>query len=127
MRKKSLLALLAFATFAAAAVVGMGTSAAFAGEVTGNCNHATNDQSASNCKDEFSNGNSWCRFSGQNDNPGSTDPANPGGNTQNWGQLVNSGAVDPSTIKGGDPSPGTACNQNKPGAGGLPTETPPRK
>ena len=63
MRKKSLLALLAFATFAAAVVVGMSSGAALGGEVTGNCNHATNDQSASNCKDEFSNGNSWCRFS----------------------------------------------------------------
>ncbi len=127
MRKKPLLTLLALASFAAAVVVGMSTSAAFAGEVTGNCNNATNNQAASNCKDEVSNGNSWCRFSGQNDNPDSTDPANPGGKTQNWGQLVNSGAVEPSTLQGGDPSPGTACNKNKEGAGPLPTETPPRK
>ena len=133
MRKKSVLAVLAIATFAAAVVVGLGASAAVAGEVTGNCNHQDPGSTANdNCKGQdpdprVSNGNSWCSFSGQNDDPNSTDPANPGGDTQNWGQLVSSGAVDPSELKGTDPAPGTACNKNKEGAGGLPTETPPRK
>lgn len=126
MRRKSLLAVLAIATFAAAVVVGLGASAASAGEVTGNCNHATNAQSADNCKAEYSNGNSWCRFSGQNDDPTSTDPANPGGNTQNWGQDVKSGTFDPSAAKGGSPSPGTECNPTK-DHNLVPDGSPPRK
>ena len=43
MGRKSLFALLAFATFATAAVVGMGASVAFAGESTGNCGNAATD------------------------------------------------------------------------------------
>ena len=71
MGKKSVLALLAFATFAAAVVVGMGASAAFAGEQTGNCNNAKPGSSAAdNCKTgQNPNANSICAFSGQNDNP----------------------------------------------------------
>jgi len=113
MSKKSLLALLAFATFAAAVIVGMGASAAFAGEVTGNCNHAGSATAQDNCKgedseaDRVSNGNSWCSFSGQNDG---TPPA---GNAQSFGQDVSAGRADPSELKGGDGSPGTECNPNK--------------
>jgi hypothetical protein len=32
------------------------------------------------------------------------------GNSQSWGQLVSAGFVDPSVLKGSDPSPGTSCN-----------------
>jgi opacity protein-like surface antigen len=134
-RKKSLLALLAIATFAAAVVAGLGASAASAGEVTGNCNHAGSDQAAENCKGaeesgRVSNGNSWCSFSGQNDNPDNplTDE-NPGGNTQNWGQDVSKnhvGIVDPSQAKGGSPSPGTECNPTK-DHNVVPDGSPPRK
>ena len=120
MRKRSFLALLAIATFAAAVVTGLGAGAAFAGEVTGNCNHAGSANAGDNCKGEdgrVSNGNSWCSFSGQNDEPDNpiTDE-NPGGNTQNWGQDVSKnhvGSVDPSEVKGGSPSPGTECNPTK--------------
>ena len=120
MRKRGLFALLAIATFAVAVVVGLGSSAAFAGEVTGNCNHADNAKAADNCKGQepgpgtrVSNGSSWCSFSGQNDNP--AEPGPGGGNTQNWGQLVSKGAEDPSALKGTGDSPGTTCNKNKPG------------
>jgi hypothetical protein len=143
-RKKSLLALLAIASLAAAVVVGLGASAALAGESTGNCGAATDpadlafkgsDTAAANCKGpvaedgtRVSNGNSWCSYSGQNDHPEGTPEEGPGGRTQNWGQTSQPGsAIDPSQLKGGNPSPGTACNKNKPGAGPLPTETPPRK
>lgn len=120
MRNRSLLALLAIAAFAAAVAAGLGVSAASAGEVTGNCNHAGSAQAQANCKGEdgrVSNGNSWCSFSGQNDEPDNpiTDE-NPGGNTQNWGQDVSKnhvGSVDPSEAKGGSPSPGTECNPSK--------------
>jgi len=129
MRTKTLL-VLALATFVAAIVAGMGANAAFAGEVTGNCNHADPGTTANdNCKGPdpaVSNGNSWCRYSGQNDKPDSTDPADPGGNTQNWGQLVKSGAVEPSQIKGGSPSPGTECNPNG-DHNAVPDGPPPRK
>ena len=50
MRKKSLLALLAIATFAAAVVAGLGSTAALAGEVTGNCNHPDNATAQDNYK-----------------------------------------------------------------------------
>jgi hypothetical protein len=136
MSKRSLLALLAIVTFAAAVVVGLGASAAFAGEVTGNCNHAGSANAADNCKggsapgDRVANGNSWCSYSGQNDNPDSTNPLNPGGNTQNWGQDVaknktpEAAPFEPSVIKGGSPSPGSECNPNKTTIFGGP---PPRK
>jgi len=123
MRKRSMLALLAIATFAAAVVAGLGTSVAFAGEVTGNCNHAKQGSpAADNCKeDQNANANSICSFSGQNDNPGSTNPENPGGKTQSYGQDVKSGAADPSQENPGQighqppgeddfPHPGFACN-----------------
>ena len=90
MRKKSVLALMAIATFAAAVVVGIGASAAFAGEVTGNCNHAqAGSAAADNCKtDQNANANSICSFSGQNDNPNSTNPENPGGRRSRTGRTL---------------------------------------
>jgi hypothetical protein len=121
MRKRLLLALLAIATFAAAVVGGLGTSVAFAGEVTGNCNHAKEGSAAAdNCKtDQNANANSICSFSGQNDNPNSTNPENPGGKTQSYGQDVKSGAADPSAENPSNPPdpeatphPGAACNGN---------------
>jgi hypothetical protein len=97
----------------------MGASAASAGEVTGNCspNSKSQGQSSDNCKKEFSQGASICKFSGQNDDPNSTNPENPGGRTQSYGQDVKSGALDPSTqnpgkVGQGVPTfqPGFACN-----------------
>jgi hypothetical protein len=125
MRKRSLLALLAIATFAAAVAAGLGAGAASAGEVTGNCNHAKQGSAAAdNCKTgQNANANSICSFSGQNDNPTSTDPENPGGKTQSYGQAVRGGGADPSAenpgkVRGAPPNPdatphpGAACNGN---------------
>jgi hypothetical protein len=124
MRKRSLLALLAIATFAAAVGAGLGTSVAFAGEQTGNCNHAKQGSpAADNCKeDQNANANSICSFSGQNDDPTGAGPPpgvnGPGGTSQSYGQDVRLGIADPSTenpAKGGPddfPHPGAACNGN---------------
>jgi hypothetical protein len=122
MRKKSLLVLLAIATFAAAVVVGMGASAAFAGEVTGNCNNApAGSPAADNCKeDQNANANSICAFSGQNDNPDApldqAVPPGPGGPSQSYGQENRLGLRDPSADNPGqgdsDFFPGNACNGN---------------
>ncbi len=123
MRKRSLLALLAIATFAAAVAAGLGTSAASAGEVTGNCNNAKEGSpAADNCKEgQNANANSICAFSGQNDDPDSTNPENPGGKTQSYGQDVSAGRANPSEENPGKlgheppgpddhPHPGFACN-----------------
>jgi hypothetical protein len=141
MRKRSMLALLAIATFAAAVAAGLGTSVALAGESTGNCGAATDppdlqfngsDTAAANCKGPLaedgtrvSNGNSWCSYSGQNDYPDGS-KSGPAGRTQSFGQDVKLGLFDPSTLKGGFPGPGTACNPQNPNnfGGGNP---PPRK
>ena len=100
--------LLLGATFAAAVVAGMGASAASAGEVTGNCNNAPNGKASSNCKAQYSQGASECKFSGQNDKPDSTDPMDPGGRVQSYGySVVREG------LKALAPSPGDACNPAK--------------
>ena len=132
---KRLLVVAAIAILAVAVGAGIGASSAAAGEVTGNCNHAKSEKAADNCKGteeaggQVSNGNSWCRYSGQNDKPDSTDPADPGGNTQNWGhtaQANTTGSPDPSVLKGGSPSPGTECSPNK-DHNAVPDGSPPRK
>jgi hypothetical protein len=110
--------MLAIATFAAAVVAGMGASAAFAGEVTGNCNHATEgSQAADNCKEgQNANSTSICSFSGQNDDPSGTEGEGPGGNTQSYGQDVKRGLAEPSEENPGKVGqvptahPGFACN-----------------
>ena len=52
-------------------------------------------------------GNSICQFSGLNDNPDSTNPANPGGRTQSFGQNIAKRDANPR-----DPvfQPGVLCN-----------------
>jgi hypothetical protein len=133
MRKRSLLALLAIATFAAAVAAGLGASVASAGEVTGNCNHATSETAADNCKEDVNvNANSECSFSGQNDVPEGSATEGIGGNSQSYGQDVKAGQafpdgtptppgivpIDPSTQNPGHsdgaPHPGFACR----GSGG---------
>jgi hypothetical protein len=118
------------AILAAAFVAGVGASVASAGESTGNCHHATNDQAADNCKGpepRVSNGNSDCSFSGQNDVPEGSPTEGIGGVSQSYGQDVKAGSafpggvvpIDPSTQNPGHsdsptPFPGFACN----GSGG---------
>jgi len=75
-------------------LVGPGVSAAFAGEVTGNGMPTAGPANA----------NSICVFSGKNDNPTSTDPENPGGVSQSYGQENRLGLIDPHMF-----NPGDAC------------------
>jgi hypothetical protein len=99
--------LLAVAVCAAAAM-GIGANAAFAGEVTGNGKDTAGPANA----------NSICVFSGQNDDPQGLDPENgPPGRTQSYGQDVKMGLADPSTENPGKVGqgeftlhPGFACN-----------------
>lgn len=131
MRKGSMAAFLAIATFAVVVVAAFGTSVAFAGESTGNCGAGQpvdpftgSATAAANCKGPLaeagtrvSNGNSWCSYSGQNDYPDGSSNG-PAGRTQSYGQDVKLGLDVP--------NPGTACNPQNPNnfGGGNP---PPRK
>ena len=88
----------------AAALLALGASSAFAGEVTGSGKNADQNQ-----------GKSWCSFSGLNDQPDAgTDPDEdpgpngPGGKSQSFGQDVRLGFASP-----GDGTPGLLCNPNK--------------
>ena len=76
---------------------------ALAGEVNG---------STKNPKHYYAQGESLCIFSGLNDNPDSTNPANPGGRTQNYGQENKLGLLDPSDAeqRDGFAFPGNGCN-----------------
>jgi hypothetical protein len=90
MRKKTLLAV----AVCVAALASVSVDAALAGEITGNGK-----------KEDYSQGRSICSFSGQNDNPTSTDPENPPGRVQSYGySFVREG------LKAVVPSPGDACN-----------------
>ena len=85
---------LAVSVAAMAATLAAGT--VFAGEVTGN-----------RSKTDYSQGRSICKFSGQNDDPTSTNPENPPGRVQSYGySFVRNG------LKGEVPGPGFACNPN---------------
>ncbi len=78
----------------------LGAGSVFAGEVTGNG------------KETGTQGASWCRFSGQNDQVAGEGPVGP--RAQSYGQELKLGLVpSPSISKGGAPSPGTMCNPNK--------------
>ena len=67
---------------------------ALAGEVNG---------SATNPKEDFSNGVSICKFSGLNDDPTAPPdgPNGPGGQTQNFGQTQQIFDLDPSVFNPG--------------------------
>ena len=96
MTKHSGLYLIAFS----AAVIAV---PAVAGEVNG---------STTNPKHYYAQGQSLCIFSGLNDNPDSTNPANPGGKTQSYGQENRLGLLDPSDPDQRDSFffPGVGCN-----------------
>lgn len=117
MSKRSLLALLAIATFAAAVVTGLGAGAAFAGEVTGNCNHAKpGSKAADNCgptpngapaDTDPPHASSICSFSGQND--GEPPPGRTAEHVQSWGQTPKEERDFLATIGF---HPGDSCNGN---------------
>jgi hypothetical protein len=88
------------AAVAAILMSSIGVTAVLAGEITGN-GKAVPTQGAS-----------WCRFSGQNDQVEGEGPVGP--QAQAYGIEVTLGTVPhPSITKGGIPSPGTMCNPNK--------------
>jgi len=88
---KSLIATL----FCGVVIAAASGSAAFAGEVTGNGKRTGAEHHA----------NSICVFSGKNDDPGSTDPMDPGGVAQSYGySVVRAGG------KAFAPTPAEACN-----------------
>ena len=92
-----------------AGLVGASASGAFAGEVKGPPGSGTPNLAST------SHANSICVFSGLNDNPGSTDPENPGGRVQSYGfSVVSKG------FKGSAPSPGVACRGGSNPARGIP-------
>jgi hypothetical protein len=95
---------LALAIAAATLIASMSVSAALAGEVTGNGRSLKVENS------KWGTGlhaRSFCAFSGQNDNPASTDPENPGGRVQSYGfSVVRAGG------KAFAPSPSVGCNPN---------------
>ena len=90
LKRKSILV----AALSTVIMVGPGVGTAFAGEVTGN-----GDPTAG-----VPNANSICVFSGKNDDPTSTDPRDPGGVAQSYGQENKLGLVDPRVF-----NPGDAC------------------
>ena len=73
---KKLLLLSAILGATIVAGLGVGVTAASAGEQTGNCNNAqAGSPAADNCKkDQNANANSICAFSGQNDDPNGCRP-----------------------------------------------------
>ncbi|MGI8877030.1 MAG: hypothetical protein ACR2G8_00265, partial [Candidatus Limnocylindria bacterium] len=82
-------------------IMGVGTTAAFAGEITGNRKPTPAPDNA----------NSICAFSGQNDDPNAelvldftVAPNGPGGRTQTYGQLIRLGLLTPSIV-----TPGMTC------------------
>jgi hypothetical protein len=87
----------------AAAVVGVGASSAFAGEVTGNGKPLWIDPATHEL-----NGNSPCAYSGLNLIP--EDPSTA--KTQTWSTFFHQQGLSPSELKGSAPSPGFACNPN---------------
>ena len=89
LKRKSLLV----AAVSTVIMLGPGVGTAFAGEVTGNGMPTAGPTHA----------NSICVFSGKNDDPTSTDPENPGGVSQSYGQDVKHG-LDPRLF-----NPGDAC------------------
>jgi hypothetical protein len=96
MRKKPLLAV----AVCTAALTGASASAAFASEVIGPPGSGTPNLAAT------SHANSICVFSGLNDKPGSTDPADPGGIVQSYGfNFVSQG------LKAAVPSPGDTVEE----------------
>ena len=94
----------ALALGTATLVASLGAGAVLAGEVTGTRESLKIEDS------KWGTGlhaRSFCAFSGQNDNPLSTDPMNPGGRVQSYGfSVVKEGA------KAFAPSPAVGCNPN---------------
>jgi hypothetical protein len=90
------------------AIVGMSSSAAFAGEVTGNGKPTAGPAHA----------NSICVFSGKNDDPTApldgSGPNGPGGVAQSFGQDVKLGLANPHQFNPGDACRGGSNEEGAP-------------
>lgn len=95
---------IALALGAATMIVTLSAGSVLAGEVTGNGRSLKTEDG------KWGTGlhsRSFCAFSGQNDNPTSTNPMNPGGRVQSYGySVVKEG------LKAFAPSPSVGCNPN---------------
>lgn len=95
---------LATALATALLLIAISAGATLAGEVTGNGKPLKVEDS------KWGTGlhsRSFCAFSGQNDNPTSTDPENPGGRVQSYGY-----SVARNHLKAVAPTPAQGCNPN---------------
>ena len=77
---------------------------AMAGEVTGNRDSLKIEGSKWGTE---LHARSFCAFSGQNDNPTSTDPMNPGGRVQSYGY-----SIARNHLQAFAPTPAEGCNPN---------------
>jgi hypothetical protein len=95
---------LAVALGTATLVASLGAGAVLGGEVNGNGKSLKVEDSKWGTD---LHARSFCAYSGQNDNPASTNPENPGGRVQSYGySVVRNGA------KAFAPSPSAGCNPN---------------
>ena len=109
MRRMPLLAI----AICTAALAGASANSAFASEVIGPPGSGTENLAAT------SHANSICVFSGLNDNPGSTNPENPGGRVQSYGfSFVSKG------LKAAVPSPGATVEEGGCRGGSNPDNPP---
>jgi hypothetical protein len=97
------------AVAACMAVGAVATGSALAGEVKGppSTGETTNYTAAR------THANSICAYSGLNDNPASTNPMNPPGRVQSYGQDVKLWGADPHVFNPGDACRG-GSNHNRP-------------
>ena len=104
MRATSIKSRLGLALSSSLVVLVVSAGVALAGEVTGNGESLKVEDS------KWGTGlhsRSFCAFSGQNDDPTSTDPMNPGGRVQSYGF-----SVARNHIKALAPTPAQGCNPN---------------
>ena len=104
MRATSIKTRLGLAFGSSLLILAVSIGAVAAGEVTGNGKSLKIEDS------KWGTGlhsRSFCAFSGQNDDPASTDPMNPGGRVQSYGF-----SVARNHIKALAPTPAEGCNPN---------------
>jgi hypothetical protein len=104
MRATSIKTRLGLAIGSSLLILGLSIGAAAAGEVNGNGESLKGEDSKWGTD---LHARSFCAYSGQNDNPASTDPMNPGGRVQSYGY-----SIARNHIKDLAPTPAQGCNPN---------------
>jgi hypothetical protein len=104
MRATSIKTRLGLAIGSSLLILGLSIGAAAAGEVNGNGESLKVEDSKWGTD---LHARSFCAYSGQNDNPASTDPMNPGGRVQSYGY-----SIARNHIKDLAPTPAQGCNPN---------------